>query len=50
MTLSVTISDIEAFADNLNAEQATNIYKEHSCLVVRGLMVRGFRRALTQTE
>lgn len=35
---NVTISDIEVFADSLDVAQAATIYREHGCLVVRGLM------------
>lgn len=44
MTVSVTpaadvrVEDIEVFADDLDAKRAAAIYKEHGCLVVRGLM------------
>ena len=34
----VTIQDIEVFADRLDLQRAAEIYKEHGCLVVRGLM------------
>ena len=32
------VGDIELRADGLNAANAATIYKEHGCLVVRGLM------------
>ena len=32
------IEDIEVFADGLDARRAADIYREHGCLVVRGLM------------
>src|SRR5437764_15447192 len=35
---TVTVQDIEVFADNLDVERAVAIYREHGCLVVRGLM------------
>ena len=35
---TITAQDIEVFADNLDAQRAAAIYKEHGCLVVRGLM------------
>jgi phytanoyl-CoA hydroxylase len=35
---TVTIQDIEVFADRLDPQQAAAIYREHGCLVVRGLM------------
>jgi ectoine hydroxylase-related dioxygenase (phytanoyl-CoA dioxygenase family) len=34
----LSVTDIEAHADNLNVARAAAIYKEHGCLVVRGLM------------
>ena len=34
---TVTVSDIEVFADKLDAKRAAEIYKEHGALVVRGL-------------
>jgi phytanoyl-CoA hydroxylase len=33
-----TIQDLEVFADRLDARQAAGIYREHGCLIVRGLM------------
>ena len=36
--MSVTVSDIEVSADNLDVARAAAIYQEHGCLVVRGLM------------
>ncbi|MGC4047682.1 MAG: phytanoyl-CoA dioxygenase family protein [Armatimonas sp.] len=36
--MDVTLSDIEVSADMLDVERAAAIYKEHGCLVVRGLM------------
>jgi len=35
---TVSVHDIEVFADALDVERAAAIYKEHGCLVVRGLM------------
>ncbi len=35
---TITVAEIEVFADNLNVAQAAATYKEHGCLVVRGLM------------
>jgi hypothetical protein len=35
---SVTIDEIELEAKDLNIEKAASIYREHGCLVVRGLM------------
>lgn len=35
---TVTAEDIEVFADDLDPARAAAIYKEHGCLVVRGLM------------
>jgi hypothetical protein len=40
---TVEVKDIEVFAQDLDPRQAAAIYREHGCLVVRGLMVRGFR-------
>ncbi len=34
----VGVKDIEVFADDLNIAAAAAIYKEHGCLIVRGLM------------
>ena len=36
--LKATIEDIEMSVDGLDAEKASNIFDEHGCLVVRGLM------------
>src|SRR5436305_15093558 len=35
---NVTVEQLEVFADSLDVQQAAAIYKEHGCLVVRGLM------------
>src|SRR5437879_10543527 len=35
---TVGVEQIEVFADSLDVQQAAAIYKEHGCLVVRGLM------------
>jgi phytanoyl-CoA hydroxylase len=35
---TVTVEQIEVFADRLDVRQAAEIYNEHGCLVVRGLM------------
>lgn len=35
---AVTVEEIELFADDLDAQRAAEIFKEHGCLVVRGLM------------
>lgn len=35
---AVTVEQIEVFADDLNVQEAATTYKEHGCLVVRGLM------------
>jgi phytanoyl-CoA hydroxylase len=35
---TVTVEQIEAFADRLVPQRAADIYREHGCLVVRGLM------------
>ena len=37
---TVTVQDIEVFAENLDLRRAAEIYREHGCLVVRGLMGR----------
>ena len=34
----VSVKDIEIFADDLEVRKAAEIYQEHGCLVVRGLM------------
>jgi len=36
--MTVSVSDIEVFADALEVERAAALYREHGCLVVRGLM------------
>jgi hypothetical protein len=35
---TVTVEQLEVFADNLDVRHAAEIYEEHGCLVVRGLM------------
>ncbi|MBI1923638.1 phytanoyl-CoA dioxygenase family protein [Candidatus Poribacteria bacterium] len=35
---TVTVKDIEVFADDLDVQRAAARFKEHGCLVVRGLM------------
>src|SRR5579862_3282380 len=35
---NVTVADIELCADNLDIARAAALYREHGCLVVRGLM------------
>src|SRR5438067_9253074 len=35
---TVTVEQLEVFADHLDVQHAAEIYKEHGCLVVRGLM------------
>ena len=35
---TVTVEQLEVFAENLDVRHAADIYKEHGCLVVRGLM------------
>lgn len=35
---TVTVADLEVFADRLDPRRAAEIYREHGCLVVRGLM------------
>jgi phytanoyl-CoA hydroxylase len=37
-TTGVSVSEIEVFADQLDVARAAAVYKEHGCLVVRGLM------------
>ena len=36
----VTVRDIEVFADSLDPKKAAEIYLEHGCLIVRGLIKR----------
>ena len=36
--LTVTVEDIEVFADDLDPQAAAETFKEHGALVVRGLM------------
>jgi hypothetical protein len=38
MAVEVSVQDIELFADDLDVQRAAEIYNEHGCLVVRGLM------------
>src|SRR4028118_30226 len=38
MNSTASVGDIEVFTDDLDAQRAASIYKEHGCLVVRGLM------------
>ncbi len=35
---NITVEDIEISVDNLDFQRAANIFEEHGCLVVRGLM------------
>lgn len=37
-TPTVTVEDLEVFADDLDATRAAQIYREHGALIVRGLM------------
>ncbi|MBW3623323.1 MAG: phytanoyl-CoA dioxygenase family protein [Armatimonadetes bacterium] len=37
---TVDIKDLEVFAENLDTKRAAEVYNEHGCLVVRGLMKR----------
>jgi hypothetical protein len=37
-TATITVSDLELFAENLDPKRAAAIYKQHGALVVRGLM------------
>ncbi|MBI3910688.1 MAG: phytanoyl-CoA dioxygenase family protein [Armatimonadetes bacterium] len=37
-TVSVSVTDLEVFADRLDVRHAAAIYREHGCLIVRGLM------------
>jgi len=37
-TTDLRVEDIEVFADGLDAARAAEIYREHGCLVIRGLM------------
>ena len=36
--MKVSVEQIEVFAESLDVQKAADIYKEHGCLVVRGLM------------
>jgi len=44
----ISVRNIEVSAEGLNAEQAASIYREHGCLVVRGLMTRYVERMAEQ--
>ena len=44
---AVTVQDIEVFAESLDYTEAARIYKQHGCLVVRGLM-NGYIDALAR--
>ncbi len=35
---TLSVAEIEIFADNLDPKRAAEIYREHGCLVIRGLM------------
>src|SRR5579862_799329 len=35
---TVPVEDLEVFADRLDPQRAAEIYRQHGCLVVRGLM------------
>src|SRR4051794_35437914 len=35
---AITVADLEGFADRLDPRRAADIYREHGCLIVRGLM------------
>lgn len=37
-TTSLSVADIEVFAESLDTARAAEIYREHGCLVIRGLM------------
>jgi len=43
----VQIGDVEHFADGLNPGKAAEIYKNHGCLVIRGLM-KGYVEAVSR--
>ncbi|WP_394793861.1 phytanoyl-CoA dioxygenase family protein [Armatimonas sp.] len=45
--MTITISDIEVFAESLDVARAATIYQEHGCLVVRGLM-KPYIKAIAQ--
>lgn len=49
-TTTVTVSDLEVFADRLDPMQAAAIYKEHGALVVRGLMAPYIERIRRDIE
>lgn len=36
--ITVSVEDVEVSADDLNAQRAADIFRQHGCLVVRGLM------------
>jgi phytanoyl-CoA hydroxylase len=51
-TPAVSVQDLEVFADRLDPAQAAAIYREHGCLVARGLMtpyVEAIRRDVEAT-
>jgi len=48
----INIADIEVHVDHVDLAQAANIYREHGCLVVRGLMkpyIEGMNHDIMQT-
>ncbi len=44
------VADIEMAAEGLNAQKAAEVYREHGCLVVRGLMRRYAEAILADAE
>lgn len=48
--LKVTVQDIEMAADDLDAGRAAEIFREHGCLVVRGLMKPYLEEVLRDVE
>src|SRR2546428_5469228 len=47
---TVSVQDLEVFADDLNPRKAAEIYKEHGALVVRGLMKPYIRQIRADIE
>ncbi|MSS72824.1 MAG: mitomycin antibiotic biosynthesis protein [Candidatus Latescibacteria bacterium] len=46
----VTVQDVEMSADNLNVRRAAEVFGEHGCLVVRGLMKPYLEEVLRDVE
>jgi len=47
---TVTVTDLEVFADRLDAQRAADIYKEHGAIIVRGLMAPYIERIRQDIE